>query len=107
RRASARRQACQGRGGPSRHHLRRRRPLNANTAQFPPKGGATWCLGPRRGWPVRVAVMDLSLTDEEREIRDWVRTFVTREVMPLEQMVLERERRNEPGLTLEELRELQ
>ena len=51
--------------------------------------------------------MDLSLTDEEREIRDWVRTFVTREVMPLEQMVLERERRNERGLTLEELRELQ
>jgi acyl-CoA dehydrogenase len=59
------------------------------------------------GGPVRVAVMDLSLTDEEREIRDWVRTFVTREVMPLEQMVLERERRNERGLTLEELRELQ
>jgi acyl-CoA dehydrogenase len=59
------------------------------------------------GGPVRVAVMDLSLTDEEREIRDWVRTFVTREVMPLEQTVLERERRNERGLTLEELRELQ
>jgi acyl-CoA dehydrogenase len=51
--------------------------------------------------------MDLSLTDEEREIRDWVRTFVTREVMPLEQIVLERERRNERGLTLEELHELQ
>ena len=59
------------------------------------------------GGPVRVAGMDLSLTDEEREIRDWVRTFVTREVMPLEQTVLERERRNERGLTLEELRELQ
>ena len=28
--------------------------------------------------------MDLSLTDEEREIRDWVRTFVTREIVPLE-----------------------
>src|SRR5919107_3118188 len=51
--------------------------------------------------------MDLSLTDEEREIRDWVRTFVTREIMPLEQTVLERERRNERGLTLEELRGLQ
>ena len=36
--------------------------------------------------------MDLSLTDEEREIRDWVRTFVTREIMPLETIVLERER---------------
>jgi alkylation response protein AidB-like acyl-CoA dehydrogenase len=51
--------------------------------------------------------MDLSLSDEEREIRDWVRTFVTREVMPLESTVLERERRNERGLTREELRSLQ
>ena len=51
--------------------------------------------------------MDLSLTDEEREIRDWVRTFVTREIMPLEPTVLERERRNERGLTRAELRELQ
>ena len=51
--------------------------------------------------------MDLSLTDEEREIRDWVRTFVTREIMPLEPTVLERERRNERGLTRPELRELQ
>jgi acyl-CoA dehydrogenase len=51
--------------------------------------------------------MDLSLTDEEREIRDWVRTFVRREVMPLEPEVLQRERRNEPGLTAAELRELQ
>jgi acyl-CoA dehydrogenase len=50
--------------------------------------------------------MDLSLSDEEREIRDWVRTFVTREVMPLESTVLERERRNERGLTREELRGL-
>ena len=28
--------------------------------------------------------MDLSLSEEEREIRDWVRTFVTRDVMPLD-----------------------
>ena len=47
--------------------------------------------------------MDLSLSEEEREIRDWVRTFVTREVMPLEQTVLERERRHAPGLTYAEL----
>ena len=47
--------------------------------------------------------MDLSLSEEEREIRDWVRTFVTREIMPLEQTVLERERRHEPGLTYDEL----
>jgi acyl-CoA dehydrogenase len=51
--------------------------------------------------------MDLSLTDEQRGIRDWVRTFVSREILPLEQTVLERERRNERGLGLEELRELQ
>jgi alkylation response protein AidB-like acyl-CoA dehydrogenase len=51
--------------------------------------------------------MDLTLTDEEREIRDWVRTFVTKELMPLEPQVLERERQGERGFTLEELRELQ
>jgi acyl-CoA dehydrogenase len=50
--------------------------------------------------------MDLSLSEEEREIRDWVRTFVTREIMPLEPSVLERERRNERGLTREELNAL-
>jgi alkylation response protein AidB-like acyl-CoA dehydrogenase len=51
--------------------------------------------------------MDLHLTDEEKSIRDWVRTFVTREVMPLEPTVLERERRNERGLRPEELKALQ
>jgi alkylation response protein AidB-like acyl-CoA dehydrogenase len=51
--------------------------------------------------------MDLSLTDEQRGIRDWVRTFVSREILPLEPTVLERERRNERGLRLEELRALQ
>jgi acyl-CoA dehydrogenase len=51
--------------------------------------------------------MDLTLTDEEREIREWVRTFVTKELMPLEPDVLERERKGERGFTLEELRELQ
>ncbi|MEO6509887.1 MAG: acyl-CoA dehydrogenase family protein [Nocardioides sp.] len=50
--------------------------------------------------------MDLSLTDEEREIRDWVRTFVTREIMPMEPTVLERERRGEQGITRAELRDL-
>jgi acyl-CoA dehydrogenase len=54
-----------------------------------------------------VADMDLTLTDEEREIRDWVRTFVNRELMPLEPQVLERERQGERGFTLAELRELQ
>ncbi len=51
--------------------------------------------------------MDLTLTDEEREIRDWVRTFVTKELMPLEPKVLERERSGERGFSLEELRGLQ
>ena len=51
--------------------------------------------------------MDLSLTDEEREIRDWVRTFVRREIVPLEPDVLQRERRNERGLTASELTGLQ
>jgi alkylation response protein AidB-like acyl-CoA dehydrogenase len=50
--------------------------------------------------------MDFSLDDEQREIRDWVRTFVRREIMPLEPEVLRRERRGEPGLTADEHREL-
>jgi alkylation response protein AidB-like acyl-CoA dehydrogenase len=53
--------------------------------------------------PTKGAEMDLRLSEEEREIRDWVRTFVNKEVMPLEQTVLERERRHERGLTREEL----
>ncbi|HEU4567379.1 MAG TPA: acyl-CoA dehydrogenase family protein [Marmoricola sp.] len=51
--------------------------------------------------------MDLSLTDEEKSIREWVRTFVDREIMPLEPTVLERERRHERGLLPEELKQLQ
>jgi len=51
--------------------------------------------------------MDFSLSTEEREVRDWVRTFVQRELMPLEQEVLRRERRGEPGITSDELTELQ
>ncbi|EHR52879.1 acyl-CoA dehydrogenase [Saccharomonospora marina XMU15] len=51
--------------------------------------------------------MDFSLSVEEREIRDWVRTFVQRELMPLEQEVLRRERAGQPGLTGDELTELQ
>ncbi len=51
--------------------------------------------------------MDLTLTDEEREIRDWVRTFVTKELMPLEPQVLERERNGDRGITPEEIKALQ
>lgn len=48
-----------------------------------------------------------SLSDEERAIRDTVRSFVVKEILPLEDTVLRRERAHEPGLQLEELRELQ
>ncbi|GAB3498391.1 acyl-CoA dehydrogenase family protein [Amycolatopsis cihanbeyliensis] len=51
--------------------------------------------------------MDFSLSVEETAVRDWVRTFVQRELMPLEQEVLRRERAGEPGLTGEELHDLQ
>jgi alkylation response protein AidB-like acyl-CoA dehydrogenase len=51
--------------------------------------------------------MDLTLTEEEREIREWVRTFVARELMPLEPQVLERERNGERGITADEVATLQ
>ncbi|GLZ39501.1 acyl-CoA dehydrogenase family protein [Actinokineospora sp. NBRC 105648] len=51
--------------------------------------------------------MDFSLSTEEREVRDWVRTFVRKEIQPLEQEVLRRERDHRPGLTADELKALQ
>ena len=51
--------------------------------------------------------MDFTLSVEEREVRDWVRTFVQRELMPLEPEVLRRERAGQPGITGAELKELQ
>jgi acyl-CoA dehydrogenase len=51
--------------------------------------------------------MDFSLTEEQREVRDWVRTFVRKEIMPLEPEVLRRERVGQPGLERSELRALQ
>ncbi|MEO7000006.1 MAG: acyl-CoA dehydrogenase family protein, partial [Terracoccus sp.] len=51
--------------------------------------------------------MYLNLSTEEKDIRDWVRTFVTKELMPLEQQVLTRERNHEPGITHDELKALQ
>ncbi len=41
--------------------------------------------------------MDSTLTDEQREIRDWVRTFVRKELLLLEPEVLTRERAHEPA----------
>lgn len=53
-------------------------------------------------------MVDFALSDEQREIRDWVRTFVERELMPLENDVLRREREGaEPGLNTEERDRLQ
>lgn len=51
--------------------------------------------------------MDLSLSPEEIETRNWVRNFVVKEILPLEQTVLRRERNHQPGLTREEFRGLQ
>ncbi|GAA2813498.1 acyl-CoA dehydrogenase family protein [Saccharopolyspora taberi] len=52
-------------------------------------------------------MVDFSLTDTERDIRDWVRNFVQRELVPLEPEVLRRERAGERGLTPDELAGLQ
>ena len=52
-------------------------------------------------------MVDFSLSDTEREVRDWVRTFVKKEIMPREPDVLRRERMGEPGLTRDELKALQ
>lgn len=51
--------------------------------------------------------MDFSLDDEQRAIRDTARAFIRNEVMPREQEVLRRERAHGPGLSRDELRELQ
>jgi acyl-CoA dehydrogenase len=51
--------------------------------------------------------MDFSLSAEQREIRDWVRTFVRKEIMPLEPEVLRRERHGHHGLERGELQALQ
>jgi acyl-CoA dehydrogenase len=51
--------------------------------------------------------MDFSLTTEERQTRDWVRTFVQREIQPLEPDLLRRERSGKRGISRDELREVQ
>lgn len=50
--------------------------------------------------------MDFSLTPEERQIRDTVRSFVEKEIMPLEPEVLRNEREGRPALAPEVQREL-
>ncbi|SEN48242.1 acyl-CoA dehydrogenase family protein [Nonomuraea pusilla] len=50
--------------------------------------------------------MDFSLTPEERQIRDTVRSFIEKEIMPLEPEVLRNEREGRPALAPEIQREL-
>ncbi|MCW2944660.1 MAG: acyl-CoA dehydrogenase [Actinoallomurus sp.] len=52
-------------------------------------------------------MVDFSLSDEERQIRDTVRSFIQKEVMPLEPEVLRNERAGRPGLDLDAITELQ
>ncbi|MER6979214.1 acyl-CoA dehydrogenase family protein [Streptomyces carpinensis] len=52
-------------------------------------------------------MIDFSLSEEERAIRDTVRAFITREVMPLEDQVLRNERAGLPGLEADHIKELQ
>ncbi len=51
-------------------------------------------------------MVDFSLSDEERQIRDTVRSFITKEVIPLEQDVLRNEREGRPGLDPSVVKEL-
>ncbi|MBA2390789.1 MAG: acyl-CoA dehydrogenase family protein [Geodermatophilaceae bacterium] len=51
--------------------------------------------------------MDFGLDEEQIAVRDTVRTFVQREVMPLESECLRNERAGRPGVSQEQLRELQ
>jgi acyl-CoA dehydrogenase len=50
--------------------------------------------------------MDFSLSNEEQEVRATIRSFVHKELMPLEDEVLRREARGEAGLPEDILREL-
>lgn len=50
--------------------------------------------------------MDFSFTDEQAATRDWVRTFVQRELIPREPEALRRERAGRSALTRDELVEL-
>lgn len=52
-------------------------------------------------------MVDFSLSFEERQIRDTVRSFIEKEVMPYESEVLRNERAGKPGLDPQILRELQ
>jgi acyl-CoA dehydrogenase len=52
-------------------------------------------------------LIDFSLSEEERAVRDTIRQFIQAEVMPLEDQVLRNERAGRPPLETGQLRELQ
>jgi acyl-CoA dehydrogenase len=52
-------------------------------------------------------MVDFSLSYEEKQVRDTIRSFIEKEVMPLEQDVLRNERAGRPGLENGIIRELQ
>ncbi|MYR08003.1 acyl-CoA dehydrogenase [Gordonia sp. SID5947] len=52
-------------------------------------------------------MVDFSLSYEEKQVRDTIRSFIEKEVMPLEQDVLRNERAGRPGLEDGAIRELQ
>jgi acyl-CoA dehydrogenase len=51
-------------------------------------------------------MVDFSLSDEERQVRDTVRSFINKEVVPLESDVLRNERAGLPGIDQDVLTEL-
>jgi acyl-CoA dehydrogenase len=51
-------------------------------------------------------MVDFSLTEEERQVRDTVRAFIRKEVMPLEPEVLRNERAGQPAVAPEALKAL-
>lgn len=52
-------------------------------------------------------MVDFALNEEQRAVKDAVRTFITKEVMPLEQEVLLNERQGRPALEPDVLEDLQ
>lgn len=52
-------------------------------------------------------MVDFSLTEEQRDVRNAVRSFIEKEVMPLEPEVLRNEREGRPGLEASVIKELQ
>lgn len=52
-------------------------------------------------------MIDFSLSDEQQMVRDAVRAFIQKEIVPLESQVLRNERAGKPGLEPGQLRELQ